>query len=800
MLCERIVEILEQTDPALGTVADRAAPGKSALSRYYAESVDNHLSFDVGNNLVSASISARGVIHRAMIFTGLSEEVTDLTLYPGVWSDYHYLDFGQDTSFALQIGDHRINLSQRGLSQDTSLVRGLFPLTSTDIHGLRLRQIAMAPIVRSRRMRALFVGILAESRTELGNVRIEIPSPRKGFEVRECLDSDGMGWVRRSMGRAEFILLDGLVKDPESNSYTFAAKADTLTWIPLLLVMGENANEFLLNRHEMQNIGSLDLMCETMSFFDDLIGRIVIPDADDPIPSIYSRSTHAQIISPLRDRSQNPLGSSFGTDVSEPITEGRLGHVWDMCAFYNYLSAGIACPEMLTDGIRFFMRRSTPVNILEMKRIATIYETRDLVHRLYSLGDRFERFPAHVIEKAIVDRARGEIRLRDYPNVRYSLSSEVQAIVLAGVFYSLTGDSEALVKLREVDVGTGRRKTLKSTITQTLDGLLSTKHNTEPLLFESIWLSDGLSRGKYHTGSNILTWYAFHSGARILREVFRDADTADRYDGVAARMKNDILKYCTIEHDGKMITEGHQAELLHDGEESMTTISPFLGFWAADSPELLRFKRFACSPQNPLWDPVTQGIVFGQRRITSPGFMSELAAAETEKELSETLRKLSSLADVDGQWWWWPMDKGDTAVVRGSAGKCGQAQGVFNILFLNTILGIQWDAPEKRLTIRPFVPWRHFKCEAIRFGSLTINLDFASDRRGASVDVKHNQGHLSDLNIAFRAPVEATRCEIAKASCQCLLSKGKPYYGKPTWVASIRDCTQPGVSVALRWE
>ena len=60
MLCERIVEILEQTDPALGTVADRAAPGKSALSRYYAESVDNHLSFDVGNNLVSASISARG--------------------------------------------------------------------------------------------------------------------------------------------------------------------------------------------------------------------------------------------------------------------------------------------------------------------------------------------------------------------------------------------------------------------------------------------------------------------------------------------------------------------------------------------------------------------------------------------------------------------------------------------------------------------------------------------------------------------------------------------------------------------
>jgi hypothetical protein len=798
---QELVKIFALVDPHLGTVADREVSGKLRSSRYSDSNVDDHLYFDVGNNFVSASVSPRGAIHRAMIFTGLSSEVTDLTMYPGVWCDYHFLNFCEDTSFIVETEGTCTELAQPGLGQDMSLIDGFFPLVSTQIGKLKIRQIVMAPIYEGKRMRDLFIGFLIETEADTPQAAtLQIPKPRKGIEQRQCLDGDGDGWVKRCMGRGEFILLDGLEKTSPSNDYHFSVTRTQPAWIPMLLVMGEDTNDFLLKLQDVKKVPSLPLIAETRDFFSRQTCRFEIPGSKDPLCSIFPKSIHAQVTSQLCDRAGNPLGSSFGTDVSEAITEGQLGHIWLMCAFYNYLSAGIICPDQLADGVRFFMTRGNPAHVHDTKRIADMYETDEIINQLYGIGDRLTKFPQYVLDKAFEERRKSESKLRDFPGIRYSLSSEVSSIVLAGVYYSLTGDGETLKQMVERDPVTGQKLSLETIITQLSDSLLSAKPPNTPMLFETIWISDGPARGKYHTGSNILAWYAFQAAARILDDVFGDSKKAKELADVAGQMKKDIRDYCTVEHMGKkMFTEGYDTELLHDGEESITTILPFLGFCCADDAEVLNFKKFACSPDNPLWDPITEGIFFGGRRITMPGFNSELAAASSEKELSQVLEKLCSFVDADGQWWWWPMDKGQTDVRRGSAGKCGWGQGLFVIQFLTTVLGIKWDAPTGNLTIKPFVPWDHFKAENIIFGSLSLDLEYHNSDQGTKITLIHNQSNLKKLDIIVRVPCETTDCEVNSSSSACSLHREMPYFDKDTWRLSIKDTSQQKVSIDLSW-
>ena len=406
---QELIDIFNHVDPHLGTVADREVSGKLRSSRYSDSNVDDHLYFDVGNNFVSASVSPRGAIHRAMIFTGLSSEVTDLTMYPGVWCDYHYLNFCQDTSFIVETDGDCTELAQTALGQDMSLIDGFFPLVSTQIRKLKIRQIVMAPIHEGKGMRDLFIGFLIETQADTPQEAIlQIPQPRKGLEQRQCLDGDGDGWVKRSMGRGEFILLDGLEKTSPSNEYHFSVTKAKPAWIPLLLVMGEDTNDFLLKLHEVKKVQSLPLIAETRDFFSKRTSRLEIPGSKDPIGSIFSKSIHAQVTSQLCDRAGNPLGSSFGTDVSEAVTEGQLGHIWLMCAFYNYLSAGITCPDQLADGIRFFMTRGMPAHIDDTQRIANMYETDEIMNQLYGIGDRLTKFPQYVLEKAFEERRKSE--------------------------------------------------------------------------------------------------------------------------------------------------------------------------------------------------------------------------------------------------------------------------------------------------------------------------------------------------------------------------------------------------------
>ena len=59
---DRLRRLFQECDAHVGTVADRTHPGKPAASRFGAIPVDDHLCFDVGNNVVNAAVTARGAV------------------------------------------------------------------------------------------------------------------------------------------------------------------------------------------------------------------------------------------------------------------------------------------------------------------------------------------------------------------------------------------------------------------------------------------------------------------------------------------------------------------------------------------------------------------------------------------------------------------------------------------------------------------------------------------------------------------------------------------------------------------
>jgi hypothetical protein len=249
-----------------------------------------------------------------------------------------------------------------------------------------------------------------------------------------------------------------------------------------------------------------------------------------------------------------------------------------------------------------------------------------------------------------------------------------------------------------------------------------------------------------------------------------------------------------------MFREGSDAPRLHDGEESGTTIAPFLGFCEADDPDLVNFKRFAGSPENPLWDPVTRGIAWEKTMGTTfPGFTTELSGARTEAELARAIGKLCGLADVDGQWWWWPMKPGNPAVVRGLAGKCGWATGVFLIQFLRTILGVRWDAPTGTLTVKPFAPWRSFGYSGLVLGSMRLDLAIRRDARTTRVAIAHNQESLPDLRVILRAPAGTRDARLVSCSPRGAIVPAPVYFGRPTWEIRFSNVTQQQVRARVRW-
>lgn len=95
--------------------------------------------------------------------------------------------------------------------------------------------------------------------------------------------------------------------------------------------------------------------------------------------------------------------------------------------------------------------------------------------------------------------------------VTHSLGNSLAGILLAGIIFESTGKADFLKNKPE----------MFSKMNQIMDEVEHVE-NAEDSLYPSIWISDALALGKYHTGSNICVWKAFQSMAEIYGYVFHD--------------------------------------------------------------------------------------------------------------------------------------------------------------------------------------------------------------------------------------------------------------------------------------
>lgn len=106
-----------------------------------------------------------------------------------------------------------------------------------------------------------------------------------------------------------------------------------------------------------------------------------------------------------------------------------------------------------------------------------------------------------------------------------------------------------------------------------------------------------------------------------------------------------------------VVEDGKINLLMHDGEESDTTLMPFYGYCDYFDDLYRNFMNFTVT-ENPTYDAEIKGIRWGAMSgATFPGFISALSVAENEEEFrgkEGRLTELLRLADVDGSWWWWP--------------------------------------------------------------------------------------------------------------------------------------------------
>lgn len=166
-----------------------------------------------------------------------------------------------------------------------------------------------------------------------------------------------------------------------------------------------------------------------------------------------------------------------------------------------------------------------------------------------------------------------------------------------------------------------------------------------------------------------------------------------------------------------VVEDGKINLLMHDGEESDTTLMPFYGYCDYFDDLYRNFMNFTVT-ENPTYDAEIKGIRWGAMSgATFPGFISALSVAENEEEFrgkEGRLTELLRLADVDGSWWWWPYGveshRGEVSRSNG-CGKCAWASGVFAVMYITQFLGIKHDGIRKETEVSPMKFQGKFKWE-----------------------------------------------------------------------------------------
>jgi hypothetical protein len=343
-----------------------------------------------------------------------------------------------------------------------------------------------------------------------------------------------------------------------------------------------------------------------------------------------------------------------------------------------------------------------------------------------------------------------EVDPRD-DGLSHSLGNAVTAVALAGLTARTFGTEAVLA----------RTSHLASHCRELAKVLLVSRPETGDL-YPSHYISDGPSRGDFHTGSNVLTWYALNVLTDLGQRVGLDEGQIRQLGDVAAQLKATIRTRCVTDGPGgEKYSEGVNRDgsivAGHDGEESDLTLASSYGFASRFDPRIVRHARSAFTVSNPYFDVGAGGVTFWDwddyNGVTFPAYIHKLAGAENELELTAPLEDIRRLTDLDGSLWWWPQAHraSDPFAVKRGLGKCGWCAGAFVQRFVHDIIGVRRFADEKALLFSPAVPWNAFVWNQLPFRDGTIGVEYTRSAQKVWVGVRNETG--GQLTVTLDAPV-----------------------------------------------
>ncbi len=467
-------------------------------------------------------------------------------------------------------------------------------------------------------------------------------------------------------------------------------------WVPAVLsAPGETVVE------QIDEKGSLYWLNSTWSYFKSITGKLSMPK-DKFMEEFFQRAVHQCIESIGMDGNGRIAGSNWGTYPTTP-------EIWMKDMYYSFLPLFLLETEFFKEGIMWFLD--------------------------YSIRPKGNKFNG---------------------GIGHSLSNALTPVIMAGLYYSSTGDREFFLNNPEI----------KERIKSSLNQVIVSRERPDIWLFPSIWISDGLSLGDYHTGSNVVAWYSFKSFARILRDVFGEHETANDYNDIADKVKQDLERYCIINGPyGRQYIEGVNEDnsvpcMGHDGEESDTTLMPLYGYLAYDNEVFKNYTQFAVSKYNHFYVPETKGLRWHTNVSTDgtfPGYITGFANVINCKSMNGEdgyMTEIRRLTDNDGSLWWWPYPgngKYGNVVRNHIAGKCGWASGVFAGLFISEILGIKYDGSTRTLNFRPFSPSSDFTWNDFRLGSSIFCAGFTRSKHEVSAVIENKNDY--SVRIELEIPL-----------------------------------------------
>lgn len=680
---------------------------------YYLRGSDpENASYDTGNNKV-------------ITVSGLNGELKYLTIFkpsfygdniPGVWVHKDRI-YAKKYGFSLVRDGGKTYLPDYEGPIRTDLIECVIPMTQYRLEGLAAYAIAFAPLsadggVRLRGAYYLLYLTNDSQKPQCGQV---IPPDLGPFHLDNG-ETNSIDRVQVDVREA-----DGLT---HQKAIAFSLAPGESRLFPVWLsVYGEDAFDEV-------NKGAIWWLAQTLQYYRGLTGQLTFPE--NPLFEEFIVRTLCQCQMCIgMDQTGKLAGSSWGTN---PTTY----QIWMKDMYYSMLPLAQADPELFKAGVKWFGE-----------------------YGVRPEGWHFEG------------------------GVKHSLSNSLSSVVMAGRYYAATGDA-----------GFFKRNTiLVETLTSILDKILLSRTREDVWLFPSIWISDGLTMGDFHTGSNIVAWAALSSFARVLREALGLEEKAATYEAVAEKVKEAILTLCVTGEGpfGEQFTEGcgkgsedfqHQMQadsleefhqkngsfgvqfyefynhtgdepyLVHDGEETDTTLLSFYGMVPYDHPTYKNYTRFAMTEHNRFYCPVSRGILWEDcTDSTFPGYITGMANVVDRESFSEYFEPIAHLADLDGSIWWWPYKHKakDHSDMQRVPGKCGWAAGTLLAMIWHDIMGVRYDGAARCLEVEPLNIAGPFEWEKARLGGGEFHISY----EGNAVRVKN----LNVFSVTARISLEGERLE-----------------------------------------